>query len=144
MTVATWKTNLFGNADAQKVADEISALGEKFTPSDIVDMARNPATESHKCFEWDDEKAAEKYRLQQARTVVCNLVYVSTDDGKTHEPVRLFYKPSEESGYKPTTLILQNQSEYEYLLQECRRNLEQLKRKFSTLTEFDWLWEMIQ
>lgn len=41
MTVATWKTNLFGSADAQKVASEIAALGSEIRPSDIVEMARN-------------------------------------------------------------------------------------------------------
>lgn len=144
MTVATWKTNLFGSADAQKVADEIAALGAEIRPADIVEMARNPETESHKCFEWDDKKAADKYRLTQARTVVCNLVYVSDDTEKQHEPIRLFYKPDAESGYKPTTLILQNQTEYEALLNQCAADLRRLKAKYHTLSEYDWLWENVK
>lgn len=143
MTVVTWKTNLFGTADAQKVADEIAELGTKIKPSDIVQMARNPETESHKCFEWDDKKAADKYRLTQARTVVCNLVYVSEDTEEHHEPVRLFYKPDTESSYKPTKMILRNQTEYEELLNQCAADIRRLKAKYHTLSEYDWLWEMV-
>lgn len=144
MTVATWKTNLFRNADAQKVADEISALGSEIKPSDIVEMARNPDTESHKCFEWDDKKAADKYRLTQARNIVCNLVYVSDETEEHHEPIRLFYKPDAESGYKSTKMILKNQTEYEALLNQCSADLERLKAKYHTLSEYDWLWEMVK
>ena len=143
MTIATWKTPLFSKADAQKVADEISALGDEVKPSDIVEMARNPETESHKCFEWDDKKAAENYRLAQARNIVCNLVYTEKPDDREHEPVRLFYKPTGSAGYKQTKLIIQNQSEYERLLADCRRELERMKIKYHTLAEYDWLWELI-
>lgn len=143
MTVVTWKTNLFGTADAQKVADEIAELGTEIKPSDIVQMARNPETESHKCFEWDDKKAADKYRLTQARTVVCNLVYVSEDTEEHREPVRLFYKPDAESSYKPTKMILRNQTEYEELLNRCAADIRRLKAKYHTLSEYDWLWEMV-
>lgn len=143
MTVVTWKTNLFGTADAQKVADEIAELGTEIKPSDIVQMARNPETESHKCFEWDDKKAADKYRLTQARTVVCNLVYVSEDAEEHHEPVRLFYKPDTESSYKPTKMILRNRTEYEELLNQCAADIRRLKAKYHTLSEYDWLWEMV-
>lgn len=144
MTVATWKTNLFRSADAQKVAAEIAALGTEIRPQDIVEMARNPETESHKCFEWDDKKAADKYRLVQARTIVCNLVYVSDDTEEHHEPIRLLYKPDAESCYKSTKLILKNQSEYEALLNQCVTDLERLKAKYHTLSEYDWLWEMVK
>ena len=144
MTIATWKTPLFSKANAQKVADEISALGDDVKPSDIVEMARNPETESHKCFEWDDKKAAENYRLVQARNLVCNLVYVQKPDDREREPVRLFYKPIGSAGYKQTKLIIQNQSEYERLLADCRRELERMKIKYHTLAEYDWLWEALR
>ena len=135
---------MFGSADAEKVADEISDLGAEIRPADMVEMARNPETESHKCFEWDDKKAADKYRLTQARIVVCNLVYVSDDTEEQHEPIRLFYKPDAESGYKSTKMILKNQTEYESLLNQCAADLKRLKAKYHTLSEYDWLWENVK
>lgn len=75
MTVATWRSGpCVFKADAQKVADEISSIGLSVKPEEIVDKARDESTELHKCFEWDDTKAAERYRLHQARQIVCHLV----------------------------------------------------------------------
>ena len=75
MLVASWKSG-FGlfHADAQKVANEIAEIGESATPREILEKGRDPKTELHKCFEWDDTVAAEKYRIQQARQIVCCLV----------------------------------------------------------------------
>ena len=67
--IASWKTG-FGSlfrADAQLVSNEIMSIGDTATPAQIVDMARDSSTELHKCFEWNDTVAAEKYRLEQAR-----------------------------------------------------------------------------
>lgn len=144
MTVATWKTNIFGKADAQKVADEISSIGNEITPADVVSMARDPSTESHKCFEWDDTKAAEKYRLQQARIVMCNLVYTEREEQK-QEPIRLFYSIDEgkQQSYQPTILILQDKDKHAQLMEKCMEELRRAKAKYHSLSELDWLWEKI-
>ena len=55
--------SLYKGADAQLVADEIMSIGDAATPQQIVEKARDEATELHKCFTWDDRIAAEKYRL---------------------------------------------------------------------------------
>ena len=141
--VATWKTGLYAHADAQKVADELLTLGKEFKPSDVVEMAKNPKTESHKCFEWDDQKAADKYRLSQARILVCNLVYTEPETKENTEPIRVFFKPDKECGYKPTKMILRNPDEYQSLLKQCAIDLERIKTKYHSLTEYDWLWEKI-
>lgn len=74
MIFAAWKSGCRISADAQKVADEILAIGNSATTTQILDKARDEQTELHKCFDWDDAEAAEKWRLQQARHIVCNLV----------------------------------------------------------------------
>ena len=51
----------------QAIAD---ANGGKLTPSAVVDDARNPSSPLHGQFEWDDSKAAEAYRVVQARTLI--------------------------------------------------------------------------
>lgn len=40
------------------------------TPTRVVDDARADDSPLHDLFEWDDDKAAEAYRLQQARDVI--------------------------------------------------------------------------
>lgn len=143
MTVATWRSGLgVFKADAQKVADEISEIGEEVTPAEILEKARNPKTELHKCFEWDDTKAAEKYRLHQARLIVCNLVIKEENKGEEYAPIRVFHKTGQ-SGYKPISLIMKNQSEYEALLARAMQELRSFKAKYHSLSELEEIMALI-
>ena len=95
MTVSTWTpfgSSLYKGVDPQKVADEILGIGDEATPQQIVDAARDEGTELHRCFEWNDSVAAEKYRLTQARTIVCNLVIKRPESEEEQPKVRYFYK----------------------------------------------------
>lgn len=77
-----WKSgcSFSGKADAEKVQMEIDALASvdpngKCSPKAMVDFAqRHPASELHKCFEWDDTKAANAYRLSQATEIKLSIV----------------------------------------------------------------------
>ena len=64
----SWKIEGIFKANAQKCYEEISKLN-RITPEDILNQAKDINSELHKCFEWDDTIAANKYRLQQARQV---------------------------------------------------------------------------
>lgn len=58
---------------AVEVASVLRALERengRLIPADVVDAARDPASPLHAHFEWDDSAAAEKYRLDQARTLI--------------------------------------------------------------------------
>ncbi len=59
--------------DAEKVFKELEKISEK-TPMNIVEKAKNDKSEMHKCFTWDEGKAAEAWRLQEARQMVNHLV----------------------------------------------------------------------
>ena len=143
--VASWKSG-FGlfHADAQKVANEIAEIGESATPQEILEKGRDPKTELHKCFEWDDTVAAEKYRIQQARSIVHCLVIKETDDNKGNRPeLRMFYKTSNDEGYKPTSIIMQNKDEYQKLLERAFAELAAFKSKYHSLAELDGVFEQI-
>ena len=70
MIIATWKMPGLFKADAQKVAEEIKSIGDEVTAEQIVELARDEDTELHKCFDWNDQTAAEKWRKQQARQIL--------------------------------------------------------------------------
>lgn len=143
---AAWKQgygSLHGNADAQKIADEIMSIGESATPEQILEKARNDDTELHRCFEWRDDVAAEKYRLQQARQIVCHLVIKHTvKDDKP--PIRFFAKPSKSSGYEPVRIIVRNEEKYQGLLSEAYKELRAFKNKYSNLKELEKVFEAIE
>lgn len=139
---AEWRVELF-KADANKCANEIMSLGEDVSPAQIVEYARKPNTELHRCFTWNDAEAANKYRIFEARQVVCNLI-IRKENGEKQEPtpIRLFHK-IENGHYKPISLIIQNEDEYQSLLRQCSEALLALKRKYSNLSEFDEIWSLI-
>lgn len=144
MTVATWRSGpCVFKADAQKVADEISSIGLSVKPEEIVDKARDESTELHKCFEWDDTKAAEKFRLHQARQIVCNLIVREVNDTQKEREIRVFYKTDNTDGYKPITYIMRDEDEYQKLLSRAVSELKSFQKKYSTLKELEGVWEAI-
>lgn len=144
MIVATWRPG-FGlfHADAQKVADEIMSIGDEVSAAQILEKARDAGTELHKCFDWDDTSAAEKYRLYQARQVVHHLVVKTVSDEHEKPSVRLFHKAENTSGYKPITVVVRDQTEYEKLLERAMAELRAFKEKYHSLSELEEILALI-
>ena len=140
---SAWKVDGLYNADPNEVRGELDTLGDEFTLQDVVDLARDENTSLHRCFEWDDTIAAEKYRVQQAGTVVRMLVYV--DEKKEEKTsVRIFYKTDERKVYAPTRLIVQDKDEYQKLLDRAMNELRMFKEKYKMLKELDYILELIK
>ena len=78
-----WILPLYPTVDAQDAGQFIEQLSEKnggkITSKQLVDASRDECYELHACYEWDNSKAAEKYRLKQAGKVFQNLKVVSVD-----------------------------------------------------------------
>lgn len=135
---AAWKPGFesLHKADAQLVAAEIASIGESATPAQIVDKARDDSTELHKCFEWRDDVAAEKYRLQQARQVVCHLVIRETIR-EDRPPIRFMLQAKNGDGYEPTKIIHKDPDKYQALLDSVLRQLVAIRNKHSNLAELE-------
>lgn len=139
-----WKSGVNPyNADAEKVAGEIASIGDSATPAQILELARDSSTELHKCFEWNDSKAAEKYRLIQAACVARNLVIVRDDEPDDSAQIRLLHVTTKGEGYKPITIIRENQDEYQRLLDNARSYLKAFQQKYHTLAELDVVMDAI-
>lgn len=129
-----WKINGIFKADAQKVYEEIG--DRKVTPEEVLEQARNDEnSELHKCFEWDDSVAAEKYRLTQARQVIQFLVI--KPEKKDEPQVRVFQITTETNNYQPTRLFIQQPDEYKALLQRAKNELSAFKTRYKTLSELE-------
>lgn len=133
----SWKTPLF-KADAKKCYEEIGTDG--ITPQEIVEIARNEDSELHKCFEWDDSIAAEKYRIMQARTILLNLVVVNKPKD---EPVRVYQISATKNVYQPTTFFMKNPTEYQTLLSRAMGELRSIQKRYSQLAELETVFEAI-
>lgn len=137
---AEWRIKGIYKADAQKVADEIG--NKEITPEEVLEMAKDENSELHKCFEWNNDIAAEKYRLQQARAIIINLVYKT--DKKTEQPIRMFQITTKKSTYQPTRQFLVQEDEYQNLLKRAKSELEAFKKKYHTLTELELVFEAME
>lgn len=147
MIVAKWRegfAGLFHGADAQLVADEISAIGEAPTAADIVDAARDEGSELHKCFEWDDSVAAENWRKKQARDIVHHLVFVEEQIPADRPEIRIRYTENVGGGYKETIKIVRNEDQYKNLLAQAYAELRAFKAKYSMLSELQEILDLIQ
>lgn len=64
----------FTKALRQKLVDDYCARNDgRYDPAGFLDEAKSPQHPAHDWFTWDDEKAAEDYRLWQARAFVNDL-----------------------------------------------------------------------
>lgn len=139
-TVIKWSVSGIFRADASKCYQEIQDIGEEVKPEQVLDVARDEDTELHKCFEWDDSLAAEKYRLHQARNVINHLIVVKRevedDDSKPIQFRVLMKNESDmDSGYKQTVVMVRDDDEYKKLLEQAYRELHSFKQKYSCLSE---------
>lgn len=134
-----WKVDGIFKADANECYREISSL-EQITPKAILDFARDENSELHKCFEWDNDSAAEKYRTIQAGNVI-RMLYIVPKNADA-PPVRVLSRTSD-TVYQPTRTFVKNQNEYEDLLKRALSELESFRLKYKTLYELEQVFEQI-
>ncbi|MBQ6530391.1 MAG: hypothetical protein IJI39_05680 [Clostridia bacterium] len=144
--IRDWKFPGYFNADAELVAQEIEEIGDEATPAQILEKARNENSELHKCFEWNDSVAAEKYRLTQAGTI-CRMIVVrrvgEDEEPTDNTPLRFFHKTTEGEGYKPSKVVFHKQDEYQALLNRAMSELRAFKVKYSMLSELEEILALI-
>jgi hypothetical protein len=132
-------------ADAELVQDEIDQLASqdpdgKCKNQALVDFARqNPSSETHKCMEWNNQIAGEKYRLHQAarikngiRTIVIPdaVEKVEVEESQVIKVVTNHALPTPGEGHKNIEIILKNQADTLALEREMYNTLRQYADSF--------------
>ena len=140
MEVITWSFPHKGNAE--KCYRECQTLSE-ITPENVLNLARDEKTELHKCFEFDDAIAGEKYRLIQARDIIRHFVIKHTNEKGEEQNIRTFQITTETNRYESTIVILKNPDEYAALLSRAKDELRNVKRRYKTLSELEEVFEAI-
>lgn len=141
-----YKNHVFkGNPEiVKKEIDEIIAFSGDATPEQIVEKAKDETTELHKCFTWNNDEAAEQWRLHEARQLVLNIVVVNEESEDKREPVRCYFKTDYDTGYKPTEIIVRRADEYQKLLANALKELQTFEKKYKTISELAELFEIIE
>lgn len=129
-----------------KVFEKIEKKKGSVSSKDVLDSARPESSPIHSIFEWDDEKAAEAYRLGQATSLICNLMIV-TEENESEEPikVRAFVNVSDgkEGSYIGAVRAMTDSECREKVLQDAMAELSAFKAKYNHLTEFSKLFTVI-
>jgi hypothetical protein len=144
------------NIDAEKAGKELERIEKKhngMNAKKVVDESRDEKAILHKCFEWNNEKAAEGYREVQAKEIIRHLIVVEIveDKNKQKEEVetRAFVSvKSDEMNRKKKYVSLGNAMSDEYykqqLIMQAISELQSFKQKYKDLIMFKEIFEAIE
>lgn len=143
-----WKIpSLFKGINAIDAWNELHGNGEKRTPQEIVEIARNPESAIHSYFVWDDSIAAEKFREEQAAKMERSFVLTKVvDDGDKKEKVQfrlVEVDSTRTTSYQPVKFFLQNKDEYSELLKRAKIELEGFRKRYSNIIELEEIFNDI-
>ena len=123
------------------ISEELLYIAEEndgyCSPANVVEFARNKKTLLHSKFQWDNDKAAEQFRLWQARRIIS--LELTVIDNKSEEPeeVRMFWSLEEdrtpEKGYRVIKDILSSEELTEKLLRQALDELTIFENKYRQL-----------
>lgn len=140
-----WKPNVPSSLvklDAQVVGEEIerleSASQHKLSPEEIVRAAEMPTSPLHPAFEWDDARAAERFRIDQARHLISLIDVVIIKPDMTEGAIRAFVSitSDEGRGYVSTVHALSDETMRHQVIQRAWLELEAWRNRHAELTEF--------
>lgn len=137
-----WKVPGIMPVDAQTAGNELQRIYERdgvIEPETVVAESQTPSAPLHSCFEWDDEKAAHKYRITQAQTIIRSIVVA--EEAKQPE-TRAFVNVQRE--YHPVSIVIRNPEKRDVLLQNALNELRWFERKYNTLQELSNVFAAIK
>mgnify|MGYP000850528880 CR=1 FL=1 len=126
--------------DAVNELTRIQNIYGTITPELIVTAAEDEGSVLHKFFEWDDNRAAQLWRIQQARILLNNIQVSVISDGEARE-VDVYEVTSRKEGYQSIdTFTSEN---IEYIKAGIIQQLNTLKNKLKLYKQFDKVLEYI-
>lgn len=108
----------------------------KFTPHDVVHAAQAKSSPIHAYFEWDDTRAAQLYRVRQARKLITCLVVV-VDDTPVSQYVSVSAKVSGEDTrqYWDVEEAKDAKDIWDSVLDEALMGLEAWRQRYKSFTQ---------
>jgi hypothetical protein len=126
-------------ADPQKIGEELTRIaaenGGRLEPKPVVEAARKRSSAMHTLFEWRDQVAADKYRLDQARELIRIIRIENTD--KPDEPARRAFLNVQDNGHSYRTVdeVLGSSKLQLAVLIAAERELNAFEQRYSELAE---------
>jgi hypothetical protein len=124
---------------AAKALTRIEKKYGHISPEHIIQESRNPKHPFHKLFEWDDTKAAEKYRLLQAKFIqrAIGYILVNKTTGERTGPIPAVHLIKRgEAKYTGMLNALADEPTRADILKKAASELESWKQRYGHLVEF--------
>jgi hypothetical protein len=126
-------------AGAQAIGEALEAIrianGGELHPQAVVADARNAKSPLHLHFEWDDRKAAEAYRVDQARALIRSIRVIDEDDADRPRPAFLSIRADAGVAYHALQDVLTSADLRERLLAQAQRDLDAWTARYRELRE---------
>lgn len=145
-----WKPGTKGiSLDPQTVGETLEAVrmsnGGVLEPEAVVEASRPATAPLHPYFEWDDAKAAEKYRKDQAGHLIrCITVEIPTGAGREPMQTRAFVSV-EDGGrhYTSTVVAMGNPALRQQVVQAAMRELKVWRERYKDYQELARVFEAV-
>lgn len=146
--VYSWKNYGYTvSADvAGKEFEKIEKAHGSVTSELVLESAKPEESPLHEIFEWNDEIAGHKYRLQQATVLICNLSReVETEKELKPIAVRAYVDVSETTrgSFVNVESAFKNVDTREIVLKRALGELKAFEEKYKNLLELSSLFEVI-
>lgn len=113
--------------------------GALLKPEEVVQEARDPRSPLHPKFEWRDGKAAQKYRLWQARQLIEQVDVEIVSSGTVTQTVPAFVSLEVDrkkgGGYRSTVEVLSNRQLRAHRLKQAIAELDRWCTQYRDLNE---------
>lgn len=124
-------------ANPQKIGEALEIIGAKaggrLQPGAVVDAARDRKSALHPFFEWDNQIAAEAYRLDQARGLI-RCIHVETNETDSgYARAYLSIKDAEGQSYRAISDVLSSSDLQSRVLAAAERDLLAFERRYRDL-----------
>ncbi len=135
-----WKADSRYSVGAQIAADRLNAIRSsagEITPRAVVEDARHGNSPLHPCFEWDDGKAADAHRLQQARHMIGSLVVVKIDDAPVIRETRAFlHVTTDSTRYEPVEVVVNTPDLRAEVLGRAKAEIQRWRDRYAAYADF--------
>lgn len=134
---------------AQVVGEHVAAIEERdgeVTKESFLDSARSKKSPVHALFEWDNRKAGEKWRLQQAKNILSCLRIQIVNEGQNPIRTRAYINtvPGRDNGrFLSIETAMSRVDTREGVLTRAKAELTSFTEKYRTLEELTGVIEVI-
>lgn len=142
-----WKTN-YHKVKPDVAGAELERIEKSkgLTAKNVVEESRPQDAPLHKEFTWDDKLAAEKYREEEARCLIRDIIVELDGDDKqviTRGFVNLSTPSNKTNEYEAISTVLTDVKKTSALLENAKRDMKIFKTKYNTLKELAGVFKEI-